>query len=105
MSVFRDGFFLDYADDLTFNYYLILGLVRRKARIRFFPISWREEDQVSNVRLVRQTMKMLRILWQYIIDADRFTRSHPDHLGDPRYRSETLLQHPAEAAGRPALSG
>jgi hypothetical protein len=50
-------------------------------------------------------MKMLRILWQYIIDADRFTRSHPDHLGDPRYRSETLLQHPAEAAGRPALSG
>ncbi|MGK5113042.1 glycosyltransferase family 2 protein [Geodermatophilus sp. CPCC 205506] len=42
--------YLGFADKLTFNYELILDLVRRKVRFTFVPITWREEDQVSNAR-------------------------------------------------------
>lgn len=42
--------YLRFADKLTFNYELILDLVARKVPFAFVPITWREEDQVSNAR-------------------------------------------------------
>jgi dolichol-phosphate mannosyltransferase len=42
--------YLRFANHLTFNYELILDLVRRRVRFAFVPITWREEDQVSNAR-------------------------------------------------------
>jgi dolichol-phosphate mannosyltransferase len=42
--------YLRFADKLTFNYELILDLVARGVRFAFVPITWREEDQVSNAR-------------------------------------------------------
>ncbi|MCZ2829744.1 glycosyltransferase family 2 protein [Modestobacter sp. VKM Ac-2986] len=42
--------YLRFANQLTFNYELILDLVARRVRFAFVPITWREEDQVSNAR-------------------------------------------------------
>lgn len=42
--------YLQFADKLTFNYELLLDLVRRKVNFAYLPITWREEDQVSNAR-------------------------------------------------------
>jgi glycosyltransferase involved in cell wall biosynthesis len=42
--------YLRFANKLTFNYELILDLVARRVRFAFVPITWREEDQVSNAR-------------------------------------------------------
>ncbi len=39
-----------FADGLTFNYELILDLVARRVRFAYVPITWREEDKVSNAR-------------------------------------------------------
>lgn len=43
-SAFEDPGLLGYADDLTFNIYLRLGLKERRLKLRYFPISWRETD-------------------------------------------------------------
>ncbi len=42
--------YLEFADKLTFNFELLLDLIRRKVRFAYVPITWREEDQVSNAR-------------------------------------------------------
>lgn len=42
--------YIQFADKLTFNYELILDLVKRKVNFAYVPITWREEDQVSNAR-------------------------------------------------------
>ena len=42
--------YLQFADKLTFNFELILDLVKRKVNFAYLPITWREEDQVSNAR-------------------------------------------------------
>ncbi len=42
--------YMRFANPLTFNYELILDLVARKVRFAYVPITWREEDQVSNAR-------------------------------------------------------
>lgn len=42
--------YLEFADKLTFNFELLLDLVKRKVNFAYYPITWREEDQVSNAR-------------------------------------------------------
>ncbi|WP_344554185.1 glycosyltransferase family 2 protein [Pseudokineococcus marinus] len=45
--------YLRFADGLTFNFELLLDLVRRRVAFAYEPITWREEDQVSNARNVK----------------------------------------------------
>lgn len=47
-------------DDLTFNCYFLISLLMRNEEIKFFPINWLEEDQISNARLIKQSIKTLR---------------------------------------------
>lgn len=51
--------FMNFPNDLRFHTYLLMSLAHDRQPIFFFPISWREEDQVSNVRAFRQGWKLL----------------------------------------------
>jgi glycosyltransferase involved in cell wall biosynthesis len=87
-EVIRDQDILKYSDDLRFNCYLLLGLADKKRKFEFFPISWREEDQISNVRMVSQTIKTLAIVRDYLLSrrsfrtADHRTAIHPIYTFD-----------------------
>lgn len=61
-----------FANNLTFNYFMILASVHWGWNIRFFPISWREDDQISNVKLARQSMQVLGILARYVFKRESF---------------------------------
>lgn len=45
--------YMRFANSLTFNYELLLDLIRREVKFEYVPITWREEDQVSNARNVK----------------------------------------------------
>jgi len=72
LAIFEDGFHLRFADDLTFNYYMILATTRQGFRHRFFPLTWREDDQVSNAKLFRQGRRMLVMLRRMFTAPDAF---------------------------------
>lgn len=82
VSAFDDGFHMRFADNLTFNFYLILGIAERDHPLKFFPLTWREDDQVSNAKLSRMGVQMLGLLWQRIINKKRFFEA--DHRDTPR---------------------
>jgi glycosyltransferase involved in cell wall biosynthesis len=82
VSAFEDGFHLKYADDLTFNYYLILGVVARGCRVDFFPLSWREDDQVSNARLARMGRQLLVLIARRVFTPTAFLAG--EHRATPR---------------------
>lgn len=82
VSAFEDGFHKRFADNLTFNYYLILALVERHHNLRFFPLTWREDDQISNAKLGRMGFQILGLLWQRIVNKRRFFTS--EHRETPR---------------------
>lgn len=42
--------YLEFADKLTFNFELLLDLIKRGVKFAYVPITWREEDQMSNAR-------------------------------------------------------
>jgi dolichol-phosphate mannosyltransferase len=80
-KVFEDQRIGKYADDLRFNIYLLLGLFDNKFKVQYFPISWREDDQVSNVKMTSQALKTLQLLWQSILDKKEFwAKDHRDFI-------------------------
>lgn len=100
LSIFRDGFHHRFADDLTFNYYMILATARRGLSHRFFPLTWREEDQVSNAKLFRQGRRMLVMLRRMFTAPEAFLAD--EHRAKPReaYDFRVVASKDAEEAGK-----
>lgn len=82
VACFKDSFHLRFADDLTFNYYLILAVAARDHSLRFFPLTWREDDQISNAKLGRMGFQILGLMWSRIINKRRFLED--EHRGTLR---------------------
>lgn len=59
-------------DDLTFNNAFLLSIVAAEKRFVFFPISWREEGQISNAKLWSQSIKLLRYLTLFLFSKKRY---------------------------------
>ena len=60
------------ADTLYFNDCMILALCQLKQRVLFFPISWREEDQVSNNKLTSFGISLLKLCGRYLAGKQKF---------------------------------
>lgn len=69
-SMLKDGFFDKFPDNLMFNYMMILASHYYKHDIIFYPVSWREEDQVSNVKMVSQAFHVLKMAFVYLFNHE-----------------------------------
>lgn len=96
LSAYREFYYKGFPDDLTFNYVMLLASYHRQQHVMFFPISWREEDQVSNVRLLRQAFKVLSLLGRYAVRRADFlrqdmrARQFASYSGEIQYRHEKI---------------
>ena len=96
LAALRAFYYRGFPDDLTFNYVMLLASFERGQQVRFFPISWREEDQSSNVRLVRQAIKVLGLLGRYVMGPHRFLardmrqQQRTDYGGEIVYRQDRI---------------
>lgn len=100
-SIFADPSLARYADDLRFNVYLLLGMIDRGMSFEFFPISWREDDQVSNVKIVSQSLKTLQILAEYTLKRANFRTGEHRAVAHESYRFDVVEAQPP-AASTPA---
>lgn len=81
VSILESDFYLKYKDNLMFNYCMIMGSTFYRHRIRFFPIIWREDDQVSNVKMVNQAVVVLKLLGSFLLHRKKFVVSeHRDRV-------------------------
>lgn len=90
VNILKDGFYKKYKDNLMFNYCMILGSSYLKHRIKFFPIVWREDDQVSNVKLTNQAIIVLKLLFSYIVDAAKFMKTEHREKVFEEYKAEVV---------------
>lgn len=90
LADFRDFYYKMFPDDLTFNYVMLLGSYYHKQKVKFFPISWREEDQVSNVKLFRQAVKVLRLLSGYLFRRGKFLSSEMRNTSFEQYSGKII---------------
>jgi glycosyltransferase involved in cell wall biosynthesis len=90
VAFLRESFYRQYHDGLHFNCFLLLGSAARKARMSFFPISWREEDQVSNVRIIRQSLQTFYLAAASTLTGQRFLSAEHRAQAHSSYRFDVL---------------
>jgi len=74
LSDLDENTYVQFADKLTFNFELILDLVARKVNFAYVPITWREEDQVSNAR----NMNIFKTALKNLLDWKRNAPTEKD---------------------------
>lgn len=93
VSILKDHFYFKYKDNLVFNYCMVMGSSYYKHKVCFFPIIWREEDQVSNVKMMNQAVTVLKLLLQFILNKRKFIlEEHRDQVV-PSYTAQLVYKN------------
>ncbi len=79
-GMLKNKFYEKFPDNLMFNYCMILAGEYYGHDIRFYPVSWREDDQVSNVKMLNQAVKVLKMLKDYYLDPSVITDDYRDRI-------------------------
>lgn len=87
-SLIRTGIHKKMPDDLTFNNCMLLATYAAGKRVVYKPISWREEDQVSNAKLFTQARRLLRYLGLYVINKSKLLTDDYRDMPRESYKSE-----------------
>lgn len=92
VDMIKDKFYLKFPDKLTFNYCMILAADYYKHNISFFPISWEEDDQVSNVKMFSQAVNVLGMLFRYFIKRGKFIKSELREKPKSEYSAKVICE-------------
>ena len=79
-SILKDNFYHKFPDRLTFNCCMLFGHKYYKHNIKFVPISWREDDQVSNVKMMSQAMITLRMALKFMFFRKSVTKEYREKI-------------------------
>lgn len=94
ISFFSNLFFLKFPNNLTFDAHVLLYACCYGAKIMYLPITWREEDQISNAKVLRQASIILRLFANYMMHGPQiFTVNKSGRSDDFRYESEIICQN------------
>jgi len=93
VSFFSEKFFLKFPDNLTFDAHVLLYAFNKKAKVKYVPITWREEDQISNAKVIRQALIILKLFFNYLVRGEEvFTKEKSGRPEGFNYESEVILQ-------------
>ncbi len=91
VEVLKSRFWEKYKDNLMFNYCMVLGSAFFNHKVSYFPILWREDDQVSNVKMVNQAIVVLKLLGSYILNKKKFIKDeHRDKVVE-KYTAQVVF--------------
>ena len=84
---------MKFPDNLTFDAHVLLYAFNKKAKVKYVPITWREEDQISNAKVIRQALIILKLFFNYLVRGEEvFTKEKSGRPEGFNYESEVILQ-------------
>ncbi len=86
-------FYEKFPDNLTFNYCMVLANAYYGHKAHFFPISWREDDQVSNVKLFSQALTVLGLLGKFAFGRKAFMEGDHRAVVRDQYTAEVVGEY------------
>ena len=93
VDMLKNEFYKMFPDNLMFNYCMILASNYYKHDICFKPISWREDDQVSNVKMFNQAVTVLKMLGKYWVNKKKFMEKDLRQVKIENYAAEVICQN------------
>lgn len=89
----KSKFYMTFANNLTFNVYLLLYGVYAKSDFAFFPLTWKEDDQVSNAKLFSQSKEILGLTIKYAMGADKVFSEKNNEYSDMTYDYDIVFDN------------
>ncbi len=87
----KSGFYKYFINTLTFNVYLLIYGVYSKSSFAFFPLTWREEDQISNAKFFKQSKEILKIVFRYVCNKKKVFAMNPNEYSLKEYLSDEIV--------------
>ena len=75
VKILKNEYYKKFPDTLYFNNCMLLASYYYKHNLLFYPISWKEEDQVSNNKLIKFSISLLKMLRDYKKDNQKYITS------------------------------
>lgn len=75
VDALKSKYYIKFPDTLYFNDTMLIYQCYFNKKILFFPITWREEDQVSNNKLINFSISLLKMLFKFKINPKAFLNS------------------------------
>lgn len=93
VETLKSKYFMRYPDTLYFNDLMILASCYYKQDMFFYPISWREEDQVSNNKLLSFSCSLLKMLWNYMKNKKKYIEQDMRLKAIDRYDADIVFEN------------
>ena len=95
-SFLEDKFYLAFPNNLTFDAHVLIYAISHQKSIEYIPISWREDDQVSNAKVVRQGLTLLKLFLYYLFFRKSMFKNLSNEFSEIDYSSEVIYQSGTE---------
>jgi glycosyltransferase involved in cell wall biosynthesis len=92
VSFLENGFYMYFINSLTFYVYMLIYTVYSGAGFKFFPLSWREDDQISNAKFFRQSKEIFKITLGYLFNKKGTFSRKENEYSVIDYRSEVIYE-------------
>lgn len=86
----KSRFYLYFPNDLTFNVFMLFYGCFIKSKFKFFPLTWKEEDQVSNAKVFKQGFRILLLLIEYLLSAKKLFALEENQWSKINYDSKVV---------------
>jgi len=96
VSYLKHDFYMGFPDSLTFNVYMLFYGVYSHSRFAFFPLTWREADQISNAKFIRQSMEIFKLSAWYILDKAKLFNSKDSDRTRMNYTYQIIADYRKE---------
>lgn len=93
VETLKEKYFMKYPDTLYFNACMILATCYYKQKLLFYPISWREEDQISNNKLWKCSISLLQMLFKFIVHRQNYLTSEMRNKVIDNYNAEIIYKN------------
>lgn len=86
-------FYLPFQNNLSFNVYMLLYGVFSKSKFDFFPLTWREDDQISNAKLIQQTKEISGLIFRYFFNKKKLFSGSDNEFSTMTYESDVIFSN------------
>ena len=93
VSFLKENFYMGFPNNLTFDAHVLLYALSNKKSVEYIPITWREEDQVSNAKVFRQGLTLLKLFFKYLFQRKSMFRVADDNISQMQYTSEIIYKN------------
>jgi glycosyltransferase involved in cell wall biosynthesis len=92
-SYLKNKFYLSLPNDLTFPNNMCFYGIMSKSKFCFFPLLWREDDQISNAKLFRQSRLIFFAALKFLFAFNTILKQQNNEYSQINYQSDIIFNN------------